>query len=58
VRNTGDHYYQFFDDEFEGDRSLFIKYYFYAGDKRRTGDDNRGASLREFSVAVQYKRKL
>ncbi len=56
VRYTKDVYYQFFDDEFDGQTVLFIKYYFYAGDKARKGNDNRGASLEEFSLAVKYIR--
>ena len=30
---------------------------FYAGDKTRTGNDNRGASLEKFSLAVKYKEE-
>jgi hypothetical protein len=55
VRYTEDHYYQFFEDEFDGQRSLFVKYYFFAGDKTRASNDNRGASLEEFSLAVKYR---
>lgn len=55
VRYTEDYYYQFFEDEFDGQKSLFVKYYFFAGDKTRTDDDNRGSSLEEFSLAVKYR---
>jgi hypothetical protein len=55
VHYKKDRYYQFFEDEFDGYTSLYIKYYFYAGDKTRSGNDNRGASLEEFSLAVKYQ---
>ncbi len=54
VHYTEDPYYQFFPDEFKGYSTLYIKYFFHAGDKTRTGNDNRGASLEEFSLAVNY----
>ena len=57
VHYTKDYYYQFFADEFKDCKTLFIKYYFYAGDQTRTGNDNRGASLEEFAFAVTYKEK-
>jgi len=57
LRYRKDYYYQFFEDEFDGYKSLFIKYYFHAGDKTRTGNDNRGACLEEFSLAVKYKEQ-
>jgi hypothetical protein len=55
VRYTEDPYYWFFEHEFDGQTSLFIKYEFQAGDTTRTGNDNRGASLDEFMLAVTYK---
>ncbi len=56
TRYKHDRYYQFFDEEFDGQTSLFIKYEFYAGDAERKGDDNRGASLDEFGLLVKYKK--
>lgn len=56
ARYRNDRYYQFFDDEFDGQTSLFIKYEFYAGDVERKSDDNRGASLDEFGLIVKYKQ--
>ena len=55
VRYTEDYYYRFFDDEFDGATTIYIKYFFHAGDRTRTGNDNRGASLDEFSLAVNYQ---
>lgn len=54
VHSTQDWYYQVFEDEFDGYQTVFIKYYFKAGDKSRAGNDNRGASLEQFSLAVTY----
>lgn len=54
ARFKDDHYYQFFEDEFEGTSTLYVKYYFRAGDKGRAPDDNRGASLKRFEVAITY----
>lgn len=31
---------------------FYVKYYFFAGDASRAQDDNRGASLEQFSIAV------
>lgn len=56
VYYTKDYYYRFFDDEFDGQTSVFVKYSLKAGDKTRAADDNRGASLQEFTIAVNYKR--
>ena len=55
VHYTQDRYYRFFEDEFDGEQTLYVKYFFKAGDKTRTGNDNRGASLEGFSIAVNYK---
>ena len=55
ARFTKDYYYEYFEQEFENSRTFFVKYYFYAGDASREVDDNRGASLEEFSLAVVYK---
>ncbi len=57
VHYSKDYYYQFFEEEFDGQRSLFVKYYFFAGDKTRTSNDNRGSGLEEFSLAVKYKER-
>lgn len=35
---------------------LYVKYYFFAGDASRANDDNRGASLEQFSLAVTCNR--
>lgn len=56
ARYKSDPYYQFFDSEFDGQTTLFIKYEFYAGDAERKGNDNRGASLDEFGLLVKYRQ--
>ena len=57
IRGMKDPYYWFFENEFDGVTTLFVKYYFYAGDKTRAADDNRGACLEEFSLAAKYKNE-
>ncbi len=39
-----------------GISALYVKYYFYAGDQSRANDDNRGASLEQFSLAAAFAR--
>ncbi len=51
-----DYFYQFFQDEFDGHTVLYVRYFFHAGDPGRSRNDNRGASLEEFSLAVTYKK--
>lgn len=58
VNYIQDYYYQVFEKELVGQRALWVKYYFKAGDKTRTGNDNRGASLDEFSIAVTYQPEI
>jgi tetratricopeptide (TPR) repeat protein len=48
-------YSQVFDTEFDDQQEFYIKYYFYAGDPNRGNNDNRGASLAEFSVDIYTK---
>ena len=55
VRYTKDYYYQYFPAEFDGQTTLFIKYFFKAGDQNRPADDNCGASLQYFVLAVNYE---
>lgn len=54
---TKDYYYQFFDHDFEGQRSIWIKYEFQAGTKTRIADDPRGASLQSFLLTVNYQKE-
>jgi len=56
AREKKDRYYQFFDQEFDGQTTIFIKYEFYAGDVKRKENDNRGASLDEFGLLVKYRQ--
>jgi len=37
-----------------GISTLYVKYYFYAGDPARAKNDNRGASLEQFSFAASF----
>ena len=55
ARYKHERYYQFFDNEFDGQTTLFIKYEFYSGDVERKGNDNRGANLDEFGLLVKYR---
>ena len=57
ARYAKDLYYQFFETEFDGASALYVKYYFRAGDQTRSSEDNRGASLEQFGVAITYKKR-
>ena len=49
------YYHEVMTEEIEGTQTLYVKYYFYAGDAERSASDNRGASLDEFSLAVTFQ---
>jgi hypothetical protein len=54
VHYTKDYYYQFFEHDFDGQQTLYVKYTLYAGDRTRTGNDNRGACLEKFILIGKY----
>ncbi|GAK57900.1 4-amino-4-deoxy-L-arabinose transferase and related glycosyltransferase of PMT family [Candidatus Vecturithrix granuli] len=51
------YYHEELTEEIAGIKTLYVKYYFYAGDPSRDASDNRGAALDEFSLAVTFQSK-
>lgn len=49
------HYHEELTEEIAGIQTLYVKYYFYAGDPNRDAADNRGATLDEFSLAITFQ---
>ncbi len=49
------YYHEVLTEEISGIETLYVKYYFYAGDPERDASDNRGAALDEFSLAVTFQ---
>ena len=54
VRYKKTYYHNTFEYSPNGISKLYVKYYFYAGDRARANDDNRGASLEQFSLAATF----
>ena len=51
------YYHDTIDENVAGAQTLYVKYYFFAGDAARNASDNRGASLEEFSLAVRFEHE-
>ena len=56
LRYQKTYYHQVFEQDFDGLREMYVKYYFYAGDTSRKNGDNRGASLKEFFLSADFQQ--